>query len=98
MKLLEAEGVTFTKVDYYKHSFTEGSLKALLAKGDLSPRHVLRKRAKEYKALGLDNASMSEALLIKALVEHPDLLERPIIEVGDRALLARPVEKALTLL
>lgn len=97
MKLLESEGVTFKKVDYYKEPFTTSSLRTLLGKAGLSPRDVLRKRAKQYKELGLGDDSVSDADLLKAIVAHPDLLERPIMEVGDRALLARPVETALTL-
>jgi arsenate reductase (glutaredoxin) len=56
---------------------------------------VVRKR--EFKELGLsENASDDQ--LIKAMVENPDLLQRPIVEVGDKAVLARPAEKALELL
>ena len=98
MKLLESEGVAFTRVDYYKEPFTQSSLKALLKKAGLSPRDVLRKRANEYKSTDLADESVPDAALVKAIVEHPDLLERPLMERGGRALVARPVEKALDLL
>lgn len=98
MKLLEEEGVGFTRVDYYKEPFTAASLGALLQKAGLGPRDVLRKRAPQFKELGLGDLSVADAALLAAIVEHPDLLERPIVEVGSRAVLARPVEKALALL
>ena len=98
MKLLEDEGVSFTRVDYYKEPFTVGSLRALLRKAGLEPRDVLRKRAPQYKALGLVDESVDDAALLDAIVEHPDLLARPMVEVGAHAVVARPVEKALELL
>ncbi len=98
MKLLEEKGVDFQKVDYYREPFTKASLKALLKKADLQPRDVLRKRAPQFKEMGLADETVSEATLLAAIVEHPNLLERPIMEVGPRAMLTRPVEKGLRLL
>lgn len=92
MKLLEEEGAEFQKVDYFKEPFSKSSLKALLKKAGLKPRDVLRKRAPQYKSLGVADETLSEAALLGALVEHPDLLERPIVERGDRAMLGRPIE------
>ena len=98
MKLLEEKGVEFTKVDYYKTPFTNASLGTLLEKAGLTPRDVLRKRAPQYKELALADESVADATILAAIVEHPDLLERPIMEVGNRAVLARPVQKGLGLL
>ena len=67
-------------------------LRDVLARGDLSPRDVLRTRDKAYKELGLADESVSDAALISALVEHPGLLQRPIVVKGDRAVLGRPIE------
>jgi arsenate reductase len=92
VKLLEEEGVEFQKVDYFKEPFSKSSLKALLTKAGLKPRDVLRKRVSQYKSLGLADETLSEAALLGALVEHPDLLERPIVERGNRAMLGRPIE------
>lgn len=71
MKLLEDRGVEFTKVDYYKQPFTKASLKALLKKAGLGPRDVLRKRAPQFKELGLADESLSDATILAAIVEHP---------------------------
>jgi len=72
-------------------------LSALIKKTGLRPKDVVRKKEAEYKELGMsDDTPVSE--LIKAMVEHPNLLQRPIVEIGNKAVLARPVEKALELI
>ena len=60
------------------------------------PREMMRTGEKTYSELGLADAG-SERLL-EAITEHPILLERPIVIVGDRAVIARPPEKLLDLL
>jgi arsenate reductase len=50
------------------------------------------------KELGLEDPGKSDDEIIAAMVEHPELLQRPIVEKGDRAVLARPVERVLDLL
>jgi arsenate reductase (glutaredoxin) len=67
----------------------------LIKKAGLRPIDVVRRR--ELKVLGLSDDA-SDGQLIKAMVENPDLLQRPIVEVGERAVLARPAEKALELI
>ena len=66
-------------------------------KTGLRPIDVIRKKEAEFKELGLSDKT-PDAHLIKAMVEHPNLLQRPIVEVGSKAVLARPAEKALELL
>ena len=70
---------------------------ALIKKTGLRPIDFVRKKEPEYKEIGMSDAT-SDAELIKAMAEHPNLLQRPIVEVGDKAMLARPAEKALELL
>ncbi len=62
----------------------------------VSPFEILRKAEAQTKELGL-NAETPAGEIIKAIVEFPALLQRPIVEVGDKAIVARPVEKALEL-
>ena len=76
---------------------TEDKLRSLLKKAKLSPKDVLRKREKIYKELNLKEETDSDKL-IKLIVENPGLLERPIVEVGNKAVLARPIDKALELI
>ena len=69
----------------------------MVKKIGMRPFDVLRRKEPEYKELGLSEESPNEEI-VQAMVEHPSLLQRPIVEVGDRAVLARPVEKALELI
>ena len=62
----------------------------------VSPFEILRKGEAQAKELRL-NAETPPGEIIKAIVEFPVLLQRPIVEVGDKAIVARPVEKALEL-
>ncbi|MFL6467830.1 MAG: ArsC/Spx/MgsR family protein [Pyrinomonadaceae bacterium] len=95
--MFRENGIDFEKVDYCIEPLTEKKLSALIKKTGLRPIDVVRKKEAEYKELGLSEET-SDAELIKAMVEHPNLLQRPIVEVGDQAVLARPAEKALDLL
>jgi arsenate reductase (glutaredoxin) len=60
----------------------------------VTPFEVLRKGEAQAKELGL-TPETPPGDIIKHIVENPALLQRPIVEVGDRAILARPAEKAL---
>lgn len=92
--LFRENGIDAERINYFIEPFTEQSLKKLIKKTGLSPFEVLRKGEPEVKELGL-NADTPPGDIIKYMVEYPALLQRPIVEVGDRAVLARPVEKAL---
>ena len=76
---------------------TEEKLRELLKKANLQPQDVLRKRDKVYKKLNLAEENDPDKL-IKLIIEHPSLLQRPIVEVGDKAVLARPFEKGIELI
>ena len=95
--LFRENGIEFEKINYYIDPLSEKKLKALVKKTGLRPMDVVRKKEAEFKQLGLSEET-PDAELIKAMVEHPNLLQRPIVEVGDRAVLARPAEKALELI
>lgn len=97
-RLLREEGVDFDRVNYYVEPLTRGTLEALLSKAGLEPRDLLRKRARQYRELGLDDPAIPRHRILELLVEHPDLVQRPIVTKGDRAVLARPVEKVRELL
>jgi arsenate reductase len=97
--LLAERGVEYEGVEYHRTGLDEATIRDLLAKSGLGPRDVLRMGEPLVGELGLlegDGASDDE--LIAAIAEHPRLLQRPIAVRGDRALLARPVERVLELL
>ena len=96
--LLDERGVDFDRVEYHVEGLSEETLRSLLRKAGLSPADVLRRREPLVAELGLDASLPSDDELIALMVEHPVLVQRPIVERGERAVLARPVEKVLELL
>ena len=98
LQLLEARGLQATVVRYLETPPNASELKSLLGKLGITARELLRSGEDEYKALGLSDSSLSEAQLIEAMVEHPKLIERPILVAGNKAVIGRPPEKVLELL
>ena len=64
----------------------------------VSPRELLRTGEAVYRELGLARRELSDDELIRHMAEHPDLIQRPIVERGDRAVLGRPTENIRELL
>ena len=98
LQILKESGRPFTAINYYEQRFTASQLKRLLKKAKLSPREVLRTKEDPYKQLGLANTSLTDDELIQAMVKYPDLIQRPLVEQGEKALLARPADKVRDLL
>ena len=98
LELLEARGLHPTVVRYLDTPLSAAQIKALLGKLGISARQLLRTGEDEYKMLQLADESLSEAQLIDAIAQHPKLMERPILEVGDKAIIGRPPENILELL
>jgi arsenate reductase len=98
VQLLRDSGRPFTAVNYYEKPFTKAALKGLLKKAGMSPKDVLRTKEKIYKELGLARKSLTDEALIDLMVRHPDLIQRPLVEKGDRVVLARPAEEVKKLL
>jgi arsenate reductase (glutaredoxin) len=96
--LLIDNGIDFETVDYHVTGLTEPELRELLRKTELEPREVLRRREPLVKELDLESPDLSDEQLIALMVEHPQLVQRPIVVNGERAVLARPVERVLELL
>jgi arsenate reductase len=64
----------------------------------LAPRDILRTSESIYRELGLGKSEFSDDRIIQLMVKHPDLIQRPIVERGDKAVLGRPVENIRALL
>jgi len=93
MKMLQAAGVDFDAINYYIEPIPKGKLRDLLKKMGMKPRELLRSKEAIYKQLRLAERNLSDDQLIDLMVKHPDLIQRPIIEKGDLAILARPPER-----
>lgn len=97
-KLLRESGVAFEKVNYYIKPLTEKKLRELLKKMKLAARDLLRTSEATYRELELGKRELSDDELIAIMIEHPELIQRPIVERGSRAVLGRPVENVKELL
>jgi arsenate reductase len=76
---------------------TAAELAALVARLEVAPRDLARRDADEYQALRLSDRTPDDELL-RALAQHPQILERPILVGPQGAIVARPAERALDLL
>ena len=98
VQLLKESGKPFTAINYYEKPFTKTQLKNLLKKAKLSPKDILRTKEDIYKELGLAKKTLSDDEWLDMLIAHPDLIQRPIVEKGEKAILARPAESVKGLL
>lgn len=92
-QLFLENGIGHDKVNYFREPFTEKGLAALIAKTGKRPFELMRKGGDDSIT-----AETADRAVIAAMVADPNLIQRPIVEVGDKAVLARPVERALGLL
>ena len=97
-KLLRASGVSFEKVNYYLQPLTKKKLAELLGKLKMKPRDLLRTSEPVYRELGLSKGEFTDDEIISLMIKHPDLIQRPIVERGKRAVLGRPTENVKALL
>jgi arsenate reductase (glutaredoxin) len=98
IKLVEASGQPFITIDYYVKPFSKAQLKGLLKKASLSAKDILRTKEDIYKELGLSKRAVGEDELIELMLKHPDLIQRPLVEKGEKVILARPAETVKRLL
>ena len=97
--LLAERGVDFDRVEYHVEGLPEDKLRELLRKGGMRPADVLRRREPLVAELGLDGDELPpDDEVIRLMAEHPEIVQRPIVERDERAVLARPVDRVLELL
>lgn len=98
MELLRERGVEFDVVRYLETRPDRATLRRILDAIPDPPADLVRKD-KRFGELGLDPADyVTKKAVIDLLVEHPELMQRPVVFRGERALIARPSEKVLELL
>ena len=96
--LLEERGIDFDRVDYHVEPLSESEIRELVAKTGRSAQELFRTREPVYDELGLAEREADDDEAIRLMAEHPQLMQRPVVVRGDRAVLARPVERVLALL
>ena len=97
-KLLRESGVDFKKLNYYLEPLSEQKLRELVKKMGIKPRELLRTSESIYRELELGKKELGDDEIIALMVEYPDLMQRPIVERGDRAVLGRPTENVKAIL
>ena len=80
-------------VDYFVTPLSQKKIRDLLRKMGIGARALLRTKAPAYSGLGLAEDRFTDAELIALMARDPELIQRPIIEKGERAILARPPER-----
>ena len=97
-RFLRESGVDFSKVNYYLEPLSEKKLRELIRKMEIKPRELLRTSESIYRELELSKKDLSDDEIIALMVKHPDLMQRPIVERGERAVLGRPTGNVSELL
>jgi arsenate reductase len=92
-RVLKDSGVDVESVNCYLQPVARSKLKELLKKMDIPARELLRVNEKIYKKLKLGEKELSEDEVLDLLTRYPDLMRRPIVERGKKAILARPAER-----
>ncbi len=98
LQLLQDQGIEPEVIEYLNTPPDRKTLSRIIAMLGISPRDLMRRKEAPWKALGLDDPSISDDRLIDVMVEYPILIERPIVIAGKQAALGRPPEKVLEIL
>jgi arsenate reductase len=98
LALLEQRGIKPKVIEYLVTPPTEAELKRLLKLLGIAPRALLRTKEEEYKQAKLDRPDITDTEIIHAMTKYPRLMERPIVVVGNKAVLGRPPENVLKII
>jgi arsenate reductase len=98
LSLLQGKGIEIKIIEYLTAPPDAATLADILDKLGLQPLGLMRRKELAFKDLGLADEGKSRDDLIQAMVNHPILIERPIVLSGDKAVLGRPPEAVLTIL
>jgi len=89
---LTEKGIEFERVDYLKEPLSAKELGQLLERAGLKPQDAIRKGEAAYREY-VAGKNLSDAQLVRVMAEHPELIQRPLVVRGEKAVLARPVER-----
>lgn len=97
LALLEERGLDVELIKYLKTPPDAARLHRLAGRLKLPVREMMRRNEDIYRELGLDDPALDDAALLRAIAEHPILLQRPIAVCGEQAVIGRPPENVLKL-
>ncbi|MBN1299911.1 MAG: Spx/MgsR family RNA polymerase-binding regulatory protein [Melioribacteraceae bacterium] len=93
VKFLQEKGYNFNRINYYVKPFSKTKIRTLLRKMGIKPGELLRKSEPAYKKLYLKKKDYTDEQLLEIMIKDHNLIQRPIVELGDKAVLARPIDK-----
>ena len=99
MKILEKTKKSFSIVNYIKEGISKEELKDILKILQTHPKEIIRENDKNFTKLGLKKEQLSDKeLIIKTIIDNPKIMQRPIVIIDSKGVIARPPEKILTIL
>ncbi len=98
LELLQGQGVDPDIREYLTTPPNREELEQILEMLGIEPRALMRQKEVEYKEAGLDNPDLSREQLIQGMIDHPKLIERPIVINNGKAAIGRPPEQVLEVL
>jgi arsenate reductase len=96
--LLQERGIDFDRVDFHVEPLSADEIRELAGKTGRPASELFRAREPVYAELGLGDRDVGDEEAIALMAEHTELMQRPVVVRGDRAVLARPVERVTELL
>jgi len=98
MELLKSRGIEPKVIEYLSTPPSVAELEEILARLDLEPRQLMRRKEPEYTEANLNDPGLTRETLLRAMVQRPKLIERPIVVAGGKAAVGRPPENVLQIL
>ena len=99
MKILEDKNVQHTIIEYLKNPIKNPELTNIIKILNIHPIDLIRKNEQDFKDLNLDSSQLkNDRLLIECIINHPKIMQRPIIINGDKGVIGRPPEKIFDIL
>jgi arsenate reductase len=89
---LTAKGVDYQTINYFTEPLSVDALKQLLRSAGLRPQDALRMNEEAYRKF-MAGRDLSDDEIVRIMADHPELIQRPIVTRGDKAVLARPVDR-----
>ena len=93
VEILKKENIVFSIIEYLKTPLEYKELDKLFIMLDIHPKYAIRTNEKEFKENDIEKIMNDRKKLIKAIIEFPKILERPIITINQKAIIGRPPEK-----
>ena len=98
LAMIRNAGIEPHVIEYLKTPPARAMLESLIARANLTPRELLREKGTPFAELGLDDPALSDAQLIDAMMDHPILINRPLVVSPLGVKLCRPSEEVLDLI